>query len=470
MNKILLIIRREYTTRVRKRSFIVMTILGPILMAALFVVPIYVATMQDDKKTVNVVDETGLFINKFSNSDNYNFIPQYTDLETAKKTLKQTEGYALLYIPRTELNVPSQAMLYSDQQPSMNLKGYITGIMNREIEKQKLAAEIRNQIRINTPGYTVSTDSAADNLMSETILKNIKTDVNLLTYKIEEGGVEKKSYTEVSMIVGMVASIMIYMFIFMFGSQLMRGVIEEKTSRIVEVIVSSVKPFQLMMGKIIGVAFVGLTQFVLWVVFTALLVGGFQQAFPDKFKMPASQEKFVSHPQVQPENANTENTANLQADTGNDTANQIFEAIATINFPVMIIAFLFFFIGGYLLYGAMFAAIGSAVDSEADTQQFMMPVTIPLIFAIIMMQYVINNPEGPLSWWLSMIPFTSPVIMMVRIPFGVPYGQLALSAALLIIGFIATTWLAAKIYRTGILMYGKKVNYAELWKWIRYKG
>ncbi|HNX44360.1 MAG TPA: ABC transporter permease [Bacteroidales bacterium] len=470
MNKIFLIIRREYLTRVRKRSFIIMTILGPVLMAALFIVPIYFATMQDEKRIVHVVDETGLFISKFVNSDNYNFIPQYTDLETAKKTLKQTEGYALLYIPRTEMNVPSQAMLYSDKQPSLNLKSYITGIMNREIEKQKLAAEIRNQIRISTPGYEARADSAADNLMSETILKNIKTDVKLLTYQIEEGGTEKKSFAEVNMIVGMVASIMIYLFIFMFGSQLMRGVIEEKTSRIVEVIVSSVKPFQLMAGKIIGVALVGLTQFVLWIVFTAILVGGFQQAFPEKFKMPEAQQKFVTTQQIQPENPGEDQSANLLADTGNETANQIFEAIASINFPLMILSFLFFFIGGYLLYGAMFAAIGSAVDNEADTQQFMLPVTVPLILAIVMMQYVINNPEGSLSWWLSMIPFTSPVIMMIRIPFGVPYGQLALSAALLIAGFIATTWLAAKIYRTGILMYGKKVNYGELWKWIRYKG
>lgn len=470
MNKIFLIIRREYLTRVRKRSFIVMTILGPLLMAAIFVIPIYLATMQDEKRVVHVVDETGLFITKFGNTDNYNFIPQYTDLETAKKTLKQTAGYALLYIPRTELNVPSQAMLYSDKQPSLNLKSYITGVMNREIEKQKLAAEIRDQIRRNTPGYKTVADTAADNLMSETILKNIKTNINLVTYKIEEGGTEKKSFTEVNMIVGMVASLMIYMFIFMFGSQLMRGVIEEKTNRIVEVIVSSVKPFQLMAGKIIGVALVGLTQFLLWVVFTALIVGAFQTAFPAKFKMPAAQEKFIAGRQIQPETGVDESTMNIQANTGNETANQIFEAISSINFPVMIVSFIFFFIGGYLLYGALFAAIGSAVDSEADTQQFMLPVTVPLIFAIVMMQYVINNPEGPLSWWLSMIPFTSPVIMMIRIPFGVPYAQLALSAALLVAGFLATTWVAAKIYRTGILMYGKKVNYAELWKWIRYKG
>ncbi|HOW32556.1 MAG TPA: ABC transporter permease, partial [Bacteroidales bacterium] len=190
MNKILLIIRREYLTRVRKRSFIVMTILGPILMAAIFVIPIYFATMQDEKRVINVVDETGLFISKFSNTDNYNFIPQYTDLETAKKTLKQTEGYALLYIPRTELNVPTQAMIYSDKQPSLNLKNYISGVMNRELEKQKLAAEIRNQIRMINPGYNAVADTAADNLMSETILKNIKTDVNILTYTIEEGGAE----------------------------------------------------------------------------------------------------------------------------------------------------------------------------------------------------------------------------------------------------------------------------------------
>ena len=457
MQKIFLIIKREYITRVKKRSFLVMTILGPLLMAALFIVPVYLATRSDEEKVVDVVDETGWFIQKFENNDNYKFVPLYTDLKTAKETMKISKDHALLYIPLTKVTVPSSAILYSDYQPSVNLKSYITGVMTREIENQKLAAEIKKEIERRIPGYTSSESEEA--LFSETILKNIKSTVTLATIKFEEGGKEAKSFTELSMAVGLIGSIMIYFFIFMFGAQVMRGVIEEKTSRIIEVIVSSVKPFQLMMGKILGIALVGLTQFLLWVIFTAAIVTVVQTAFPEKFKMNATQQSFAPGSQVMP-----------SVQTVQNPSNEIFEAINSINFVEMIGAFIFFFIGGYLLYAALFAAIGSAVDSEADTQQFMLPVTIPLIFSVIMAQYVINNPDSPLSFWLSIIPLTSPVIMMIRIPFGVPIGELALSVGLLIVGFLGTTWVAARIYRTGILMYGKKVSYRELAKWLFYKS
>lgn len=465
MQKIFLIIKREYFTRVKKRSFLVMTILGPLLMAALFIVPVYLATRSDDEKVVDVVDETGWFIQKFENNDNYRFVPLYTDIETAKETLKISKDHALLFIPLTKITVPSSAILYSDNQPSVNLKSYITGVMTKEIENQKLAAEIRKEIERRNPGY--DSNESEETLISETILKNIKSTINLTTIKIDEGGTEAKSYTEVSMAVGLFGSIMIYFFIFMFGAQVMRGVIEEKTSRIIEVIVSSVKPFQLMMGKILGIALVGLTQFLLWVIFTAAIVFIVQSAFPEKFKQNTAQQSIVPGSQVMP-SVQTEQLGHATADQ--NPSNEIFEAIDSINYVEMIGAFIFFFIGGYLLYAALFAAIGSAVDSEADTQQFMLPVTIPLIFSIIMAQYVINNPDGPLSYWLSIIPLTSPVIMMIRIPFGVPIGELALSVGLLIAGFLGTTWLAARIYRTGILMYGKKVSYRELAKWLFYKS
>jgi len=265
--------------------------------------------------------------------------------------------------------------------------------------------------------------------------------------------------------VGLVGSMMIYFFIFLFGAQVMRGVIEEKTSRIIEVIVSSVKPFQLMMGKILGIALVGLTQFLLWVIFTAAIITVVQSAFPDKFKQNSTEQSFAPGSKMMP---STQTVQKDQATTAENPSNEIFDAINSINYIEMIGAFIFFFIGGYLLYAALFAAIGSAVDSEADTQQFMLPITIPLIFSIVMAQYVINNPDGPLSFWLSIIPLTSPVIMMIRIPFGVPVGELALSAGLLIAGFLGTTWLAARIYRTGILMYGKKVSYREIVKWLFY--
>jgi ABC-2 type transport system permease protein len=465
MQKIFLIIKREYLTRVKKKSFIVMTILGPLLMAGLFIVPVYMASRADEKKVVDIVDETGWFINKFENNDNYKFVPLYTDLETAKETLKAAKDHALLYIPRTEVSVPSSAIIYSDGQPSMNLKGYISGVMSKEIENQKLAAEIKKEIERRSPAY--KSNEQEETLISETILKNIKSSVNLTTIKIEEGGKEEKSYTEVSMAVGMFGSIMIYFFIFLFGAQVMRGVIEEKTSRIIEVIVSSVKPFQLMMGKILGIALVGLTQFLLWVIFTAGIVTVVQSAFPEKFKTNPTEQAFVPKSQmIAPKVADQLKASNEE----NSAPNEIFDAINSINYGVMIAAFIFFFLGGYLLYASLFAAIGSAVDSEADTQQFMLPITIPLIFSIVMAQNIINNPDGHLAFWLSIIPFTSPIIMMIRIPFGVPFAELALSVGLLIAGFLGTTWMAARIYRTGILMYGKKVNYRELAKWLFYKS
>jgi ABC-2 type transport system permease protein len=465
MQKILLIIKREYLTRVKKKSFLVMTILGPILLAALFIVPVYLATRTDEEKVVDVVDETGWFIQKFENNENYKFVPLYTNLETAKETMKTSKDHALLYIPLTQVTVPSSAILYSDHQPSVNLKSYITGVMTKEIENQKLAAEIKKEIQRRNPDY--KTNESEETLISETILKNIKSKINLTTIKIEEGGKEAKSFTELSMAVGMFSSMLIYFFIFLFGAQVMRGVIEEKTSRIIEVIVSSVKPFELMMGKILGIALVGLTQFLLWVLFTAAIVTVVQSAFPEKFKQNNTEQSFAPGSRVMPA---TQGENKEQVAAGDHSSNELLEAINSINYGAMIGAFIFFFLGGYLLYAALFAAIGSAVDSEADTQQFMLPVTIPLIFSIVMAQYVINNPDGPLSFWLSIIPLTSPVIMMIRIPFGVPVMDLALSVGLLIAGFIGTTWLAARIYRTGILMYGKKVSYRELAKWLFYKS
>ena len=471
MNKIFLIIQREYLTKVKKKSFIVMTILGPILMASLFVLPVYLASRQDDNQMISVLDETGLFFSKFENNENYTFIPVITDLQEAKETLTKQGNFLLLHIPATQLNIPDNAIIYSDKQPTLNLKGYISGVMSRELEKHKLAAEIRKEILRNTPGYQVGSDTTAEDLMSETILKNIRTDVKITTYKTDETGNEQKSYTELTMVVGYVGSIMIYMFIFLFGAQVMRGVIEEKTSRIVEVIVSSVKPFQLMMGKVLGVALVGLTQFLLWIAFTFIIITAIQAAFPDQFKKtPIEQTKIAGQNIALPNEAVPTAPNAITADTGNDKLNEVFEAFSSINLPVMIMAFLFYFLFGYLLYAALFAAIGSAVDNETDTQQFMVPITVPLILSLIVAQTVIQNPESPLAFWLSMIPLTSPVIMMVRIPFGVPTWEIILSGTLLILGFFFTTWLAAKIYRTGILMYGKKSNYRELWKWIRYKG
>lgn len=469
MNKIGLIIKREYLSRVQKKSFIIMTILGPILMAALFIVPVYISQISEDTKQIDVLDETGWFINKFENSDRFHFNNVFDDLETAKTNMTEKKGYALLYIPRPTSSVPSTAVIYSEKQASIDLKSYIRNVMSKEVENQKLGAELLKEIRKVNPTYKTSgADSLAkETLISEEILKNIKTNITLTSIQMGEEGKEEKSFTEVSMGVGMFAGILIYFFIFLFGAQVMRGVIEEKVSRIVEVIVSSVKPFQLMMGKIIGVALVGLTQFMLWVVLTLALVTVFQTVMPDKMQKAQATESFNPAQRI-PADASTAVVAEEEIES--DGISKITEALGSINYGIMIGAFLFYFLGGYLLYGAMFAAIGAAVDNETDTQQFMMPVTIPLILSIVMAQFVINNPEGPIAFWFSMIPFTSPIIMMVRIPFGVPYWELALSMVLLTLTFIAAVWLAGRVYRTGILMYGKKVSWGEMWKWLFYKG
>ena len=455
MKKILLIIRREYLTRVKKRSFIIMTILGPLLMAGIVIVPIYIATTTNETKQVAVIDETGLFYEKFKMSDNIRFHYLETDIKSAKENFGKSDDYALLYIPRTEIALPVNAILYAGTQININVKSYIRNVMSKRIEDLKLEAQLRDI----TNGNSSQVD--LDNL-----LRSIKTSVDISTIKIGSDGEEEKSYTEVSMVLAIFGAILIYFFIFMFGSQVMRGVIEEKTSRIVEVIISSVKPFQLMMGKIIGVAMVGLTQFALWVVFTFIIITAVTSTFTGK---TMSQENPKQLTEQLTGGFDPGQVISLPGEPQQEEmTNEVMAAISSIDFPVMIGSFLFFFLFGYLMYAALFAAIGGAVDSGADTQQFILPLTAPLILAIVMAQFIVQDPDGPMAFWLSIVPFTSPVVMMIRIPFGVPFYEVAISMTLLLLGFLATTWVAAKIYRTGILMYGKKVSYKELWKWIRH--
>ncbi len=408
-------------------------------MAALMIVPVYVAQMSGQDNKIAIIDETGIFFNKFKNSENITFENVYCDLESAKTLLKDGGFYALLYIQKTNATLPSSAVLYSGKQVNIMAKSYIEDVMKKEIEGLKLAA------------------SGID----QKILDSAKSNISLLTIKLDKEGKEEKSYTEISMVIGMFSGILIYFFIFFFGAQVMRGVIEEKTSRIVEVIVSSVKPFELMLGKIIGVALVGLTQFLLWVILTFGIFTVFQTVYSKDLNKLKTQSIY---------NSKAISTEQILNESGQSDVTEVFDAISSVNFVLIIASFLFYFLGGYLLYAALFAAVGAAVDSEADTQQFMLPLTIPLIFSIIMAQYVINNPDGQLSFWLSIVPLTSPIIMMIRIPFGVSPLELSLSMILLVLGFLGTTWIAAKIYRVGILMYGKKVDYKELRKWITYKS
>ena len=447
MNKISLIIQREYLSRVKKKSFIIMTLLGPILIAAMIIAPIIIAMTSHSKREIMVLDETGWFQGKFkSDDDGLTFKAFKGTQNDGKESIKKGSFEALLYIPKPTGNQSPQAIIYAGKQPDINIKNAVTSTMEKEVERRKLAEQG----------------------ISEETLKAAKANVQITTININESGQEEKSSTELAMGIGYFSALLIYMFIFIYGVQVMKGVIEEKTSRIIEVIISSVKPFELMMGKIFGIALVGLTQFLLWIILTSGIVGVFKMVVPDKTVTPKTE-------QVNINNQNLTTSANKTVDVAASTkdsqfGNDLMEGLSNINYALELSMFLFFFIGGYLLYAALFAAIGAAVDSETDTQQFMLPITAPLIISIVAAQAIIQNPDGPLAFWLSIFPLTSPIIMMVRLPFHVPIEQLALSMSLLVLGFLGATWMAAKVYRTGILMYGKKVNYKELWKWLTYKG
>jgi ABC-2 type transport system permease protein len=446
MRKIFTIIKREYLSRVKKKTFIVMTILGPVLMAALMIVPVFVATMSGDDYEIAVVDDTRLFYSQFRDANNIRFTDLNVGVDLAIELMKDNKFDAVLHIPQTAFHAPSTLRLFSRKAINMNAKIYVETTLRNEFESLKLA------------------NAGID----PEVLRATETRINIRAIRMLRDGHEQTDYPEISMGLGIFSGILIYFFVFLFGAQVMRGVMEEKTNRIVEIIVSSVKPFQLMMGKILGIAMVGLTQFLIWIILTFALITAANIAMPEKFSFTSQEQIYIS-------GAQSLNRAELEEQTRvvqqhNSTLGQITEGLSRVNVPVMFFAFVFYFLGGYLLYAALFAAIGSAVDNESDTQQFMLPITIPMVFSLIMAQMVMNNPSGPVAFWLSIFPFTSPVIMMVRIPFGVPWSDLWLSAGLLIAGFLATTWLAGKIYRTGILMYGKKVSYKELWKWLRYSN
>jgi ABC-2 type transport system permease protein len=437
MNKIGLIIRREYLTRVRKRSFLIMTFLGPILMAAIYIIPIMLAlNSSNENMRIAVVDESHWFENRFQDNKEHTFvILPGQPIDSVKNLVKENIFDMALYVPPTQLNIPSNAIVYSIRQVPMEVETYISRVMQKEIEDQKLMA----------------------NGVDPEIVSAVKTDVNLSIMRMDEKGNEKETFTKVQFTLGIALAMLVYMFIIFFGGQVMQGVAEEKTNRIIEVIVSSVKPFQLMMGKIIGVSLVALTQFVLWIVLTGALYLGFS-AF-----MGLSNPEMLSSGTVMAQQISNENVVN------NESVQSILQIVHSIDFGTIIATFLIFFILGYLLYATLYAAIGSLVDNNTDAQQFTLPVTVPLIVAIISSFYIVNNPDSSLSVWLSMIPFTSPISMMVRIPFGVPIWQIVLSIVLLAGTFVLMTWVAAKIYRTGILMYGKKLSYKEIFKWLNYK-
>lgn len=440
MNKLGIIIKREYLTRVKNKSFLIITFLGPIFFVALMIAPALLALNSDkmeSKKAIAVLDETGWFDQKFDNTETNTFVyhDENENIDSLKKLVFEDIYDAILYIPGTSLNVPVNAKLYSDKQISMTLSSYIENTMKKEVEHKKLLA------------------SGID----PDIVKSANTNINVTNIRMDSENKEETRYTELESIIGFVLAFVIYFSIFLFSSQVLRSVIVEKTNRIVEVIISSVKPFELMMGKIIGNALVGLTQFTAWIVLT-LAIYFFASGI-------------ILGPELMSPTGTvmTEEISNLAETTeAQDIMLEAINMIQTINFSAILWSFLFYFLFGFLLYAALFAAIGGMVDNETDSNQFITILTIPLILAIICSPAMMENPESGLTLWLSMIPFTSPIAMMIRIPFGVPYMQLGISIILLILTFVLMTWIAAKIYRTGILMYGKKPTWKEIWKWLKY--
>ncbi|MCL2290458.1 MAG: ABC transporter permease [Bacteroidetes bacterium] len=452
MNKVKLIIAREYLTRVKKKSFIIMTILAPLLFAGLMVAPVIIAkkTMESQKQmSVLVIDENDFFINKLEDNAQSVFTYRSGDVNEFKKELTTGKYDAILHIVKG--NTSLRANLFYEKDPPTR---FAAGL-ERQLDKQLFDKLLMDTFNIQPKQFEMYKQA---------------TQATITSIRIDESGNEKASNADVSKIVGMVFGLIIYFLIFFSAQQVLRGVLEEKTNRIIEVLISSVKPVQLMLGKIIGVAMVGITQLVLWIVLTLILIVGVQFIAPDLFTGNPEMMQIAMQTQM---NVGVENLQPLQT-IGTEQSlaqNSVFEQIQNyfnISFTALILCFLFYFILGYLIYASLFAAVGAAVDSETDSQQFVLPVTIPLLFAIIMFVPITEDPNGALALWLSMIPLTSPVVMLMRLPAGVPLYELLASMALCIVFFFFCVWLAARIYRIGILMYGKKTTWKDLAKWIRY--
>ncbi len=445
MNKIFLIIKREYLTRVKKKSFIIMTILGPLLMSGIMIVPVWMSMQKPDKQNIQVIDETYLFKGSIPEREFIDF--NYTDLtiEKARENFYNSDNDGILYIPHNILEGGKTVKIFFKKQLGIATEEYVRNAIGKIIYNAILH---HNKVDMN------AIKDAEEN-----------SKLRVITEKLEATGMSKKTNTGLLMALGLGGGVLIYMFIFLYGVQVMRGVMEEKTSRIVEVILSSVKPFQLMMGKIIGVAFVGLTQFILWVILTLTLYSIATVTILKNIDMKQIQQQ----EQVIKVGADLDYMNMKKIDKPN-VVTEVWNDFKSVDMITIFFCFLFYFLAGYLMYSALFAAVGAAVDNEADTQQFMLPITIPLILSFIVAQSIMKDPESSMAFWFSIIPLTSPIVMMVRLPFGVPGWELVLSMVLLVLGFIFTTWLAARIYRTGILMYGKKITWKELGKWIFYKG
>lgn len=431
MSVLSLIIKREYSARVRNKSFLIMTFLSPLIIVAMVMLITYLTQLNSDtKRTIAIVDDSGLFATSFSNTDQTTYLNLSDQgFDTAKELAEKDEYYGLIYIPKDRVVLKDQVKFYGKETPSFGLV---------EAIEKKIEKRLTNQNLI---------ERGVDLDVLETSKINI--DLSIENYSGEKSS---KMSNWIKAAFGGAAGYLLMMFIIIYGNMVMRSVIEEKTNRIIEVIISSVKPFQLMMGKILGTTLAGVTQFAIWVILGIIMLTVAQAVFGIE---PSSTTAMSSEAQA------------IASDP--DKITEIVEEIVKLPLLQLVIGFLIYFIGGYFLYSSIYAAIGAAVDNETDTQQFMLPIIMPLMLAIYVGFFaVIDNPHGTVATVFSIIPLTSPIVMLMRIPFEVPMWQLALSVFLLIGSFVFTVWFGSKIYRVGILMYGKKPTYKELFKWLRY--
>lgn len=438
MNKTWLIIQREYSSRVKNKRFLLITILMPLLMVGFIVGSAYLSSTGTEQRKIAVIDPNGFFKGHLKNSQQLEFsFPNDVDTSNYKQ-----KGYSdVLILPKFEGNQKVDYILRSKKSMGMMLQESITNKINSAIEDQMLQeAGIHQDI--------------LDSIHKSSQFAELKA------YE-DKGKSSKESNAALASGIGYASGFLIYLTMFIYGSMVMRGVMEEKTNRIAEVIISSVKPFELMMGKIIGIGAVGLTQFLLWIILITSLSSVALGLLPADIQHQVSSLH---------QNNGQFTTGMLQASESAQRIYNIQHTLATANWTLIISCFIFYFLGGFLFYAALFAAVGSVVNEDPqDAQSLMFPITMPIIFSYVITNVVIQNPNTPMAFWASMIPFSSPMVMMARIAYGVPstvpYWELALSMLILIAGFIFTTWLSGKIYRTGILLYGKKVTWKEMFKW-----
>ncbi|MCX6194465.1 MAG: ABC transporter permease [Cytophagales bacterium] len=435
MNKILLVIQREYLTRVQKKSFWIASLLGPILITAIYAIPIWLAMQDKEVKRIEILDESGLFQAKDLVDKEVEFKLVNKPAAELKASFSKEGFVAFVHLPKNIVRDSKELKIYSEKNLSLPLKSSIERVIEKKVratlmQKAGIASEVYEKTQVEITSETISVSSTGDETSSSS------------------GG---------AMILAGVMGMLLYITLLLYGSQVMAGVIEEKSSRIIEVIISSIKPYQLMLGKILGVGMVGLTQFLLWIVLTI----GLTQVASTFYGSSPIQQRVEQVKKADPEVAKTMEASPMD---------EVTKVIESTNIPLVLGGFLFYFLFGYLLYSSLFAAIGSAVESTAEAQQFTFIVMLPIILAFIMAQFTMQDPDSTMAFWASMIPFTSPINMMVRLPYGVPMWELATSMVLLVLGFLGCSWISARIYRVGILMYGKKITVKEMAKWLFYKG